>query len=134
MRKHASEGSTLSLKTRAGITKSPKQKHKWPHEKHVCPPNNLKNKQTKTITKRRFKIITFHLKPRTLRTKLDLIMIVSMTLLAVFQLLCAVDYDKKASEERMKNRGKAIESQKYKENELDVVPNHKEEQTQKMCQ
>ena len=36
--KHASEGSTLALKPRADITRSPKQEYQWPHEKYLCPP------------------------------------------------------------------------------------------------
>ena len=36
-RKHASE-STLALKPRADVTRSPKQGYQWPHKKHMCPP------------------------------------------------------------------------------------------------
>ena len=35
--KHASEGSTLALKPRGDITRSPKQGYQWPHEKDLCP-------------------------------------------------------------------------------------------------
>ena len=38
--KHASEGSTLVLKPRAGVTRSPKQGYQWPHKKDSCPPKN----------------------------------------------------------------------------------------------
>ena len=37
--KHASEGSTLSLKPRGDVTRSPKQGYQWFHEKDLCPPN-----------------------------------------------------------------------------------------------
>ena len=33
------KGSTLVLKPRADITRSPKQGCQWPHEKELCPPN-----------------------------------------------------------------------------------------------
>ena len=36
--KHASEGSTLALKPRADVTRSPKQGYQWPHKKDSCPP------------------------------------------------------------------------------------------------
>ena len=36
-RKYASE-STLALKPRADITRSPKQGYQWPHKKDMCPP------------------------------------------------------------------------------------------------
>ena len=36
--KHASKGSTLALKPREDITRSPKQGYQWPHEKDLCPP------------------------------------------------------------------------------------------------
>ena len=35
-RKHASE-STLALKPRADVTRSPKQGYQWPHKKDMCP-------------------------------------------------------------------------------------------------
>ena len=35
----ACEGSTLTLKPRADITRSPKQGYQWPHKKNLCPPN-----------------------------------------------------------------------------------------------
>ena len=38
-RKCASEKSTLALKPRADITRSPKQGYQWPHEKDLCPSN-----------------------------------------------------------------------------------------------
>ena len=38
------KGSTLALKPRADITRSPKQGYQWPHEKDLCPPKN-KNKR-----------------------------------------------------------------------------------------
>ena len=40
-RKHASE-STLALKPRADVTRSPKQGYQWPHKKDMCPPKILK--------------------------------------------------------------------------------------------
>ena len=36
--KHASEGSTLALKPRGDIIRSPKQGYQWPHKKDSCPP------------------------------------------------------------------------------------------------
>ena len=36
--KHASDGSTLALKPRGDVTRSPKQGYQWPHEKDLCPP------------------------------------------------------------------------------------------------
>ena len=36
-RKHASEKSTLVLKPRPDVTRSPKQGHQWPHKKDSCP-------------------------------------------------------------------------------------------------
>ena len=35
--KHASEGSTLALKPRAGNTRNPKQGFQWLHKKDLCP-------------------------------------------------------------------------------------------------
>ena len=43
MTKQASEGSTLALKPRGDITRSPKQGYQWPHEKDLCPPKLKKN-------------------------------------------------------------------------------------------
>ena len=40
--KNASEGSTLALKPRGDVTRSPKQGYQWPHEKDLCPPKNKK--------------------------------------------------------------------------------------------
>ena len=37
-RKRASENSTLALKPRSDIPRSPKQWYQWPHEKDLCPP------------------------------------------------------------------------------------------------
>ena len=37
-RKSASENSTLALKPRADITRSPQQGYQWPQEKDLCPP------------------------------------------------------------------------------------------------
>ena len=34
----AHKGSTLALKPRADVTRSPKQGYQWPHEKDLCPP------------------------------------------------------------------------------------------------
>ena len=36
--KHASEESTLALKLRGDVTRSPKQGYQWPHKKDSCPP------------------------------------------------------------------------------------------------
>ena len=46
--KHASEGSTLTLKPRGDVTRSPKQRYQWPFEKDLCPPKKFL-KKTKTI-------------------------------------------------------------------------------------
>ena len=35
---HTGEGSTLALKHRADVTRSPKQGYQWPHKKDLCPP------------------------------------------------------------------------------------------------
>ena len=43
-RKHASE-STLALKPRADVTRSPKQGYQWPHKKDMCPPKIFKKKK-----------------------------------------------------------------------------------------
>ena len=40
-RKHASERSTLALKPRAEVTRSPKQGYQWPHKKDSCPSKNF---------------------------------------------------------------------------------------------
>ena len=36
--KHTSEGSTLALKPRGDIIRSPKQGYQWPHKEDSCPP------------------------------------------------------------------------------------------------
>ena len=41
-RKHASERSTLALKPRADVTRSPRQGYQWPHKKDLCPPKIFK--------------------------------------------------------------------------------------------
>ena len=38
VRKYASEGSTVALKPRADVTRSPKQGYQWPHKTDLCPP------------------------------------------------------------------------------------------------
>ena len=38
-RKHLSERSTLALKPRADVTRSPKHGHQCPHKKDICLPN-----------------------------------------------------------------------------------------------
>ena len=38
------KGSTLALKLRADITRSPKQGYQWPYEKDLCPPKKFKEK------------------------------------------------------------------------------------------
>ena len=40
----AHRGSTLALKPRADVTRSPKQGYQWPHNKDVCPPENFLKK------------------------------------------------------------------------------------------
>ena len=40
-RKHTSERSTLTLKPRADVTRSPKQGCQWPHKKDLCPPKTF---------------------------------------------------------------------------------------------
>ena len=50
-RKHASKNSTLAVKLRADITRSPKKGYQWSHEKDLCPPKNFR---------KRMKIITDH--------------------------------------------------------------------------
>ena len=49
-RKHASE-STLALKPRADITRSPKQGYQWPHKKDMCPPKILKKEEKMMVLK-----------------------------------------------------------------------------------
>ena len=39
--KACKKGSTLALKPRADVTRSPKQWYQWPDEKDLCPPKNL---------------------------------------------------------------------------------------------
>ena len=48
--KHASKGSTLALKPRENITRSPKQGYQRPHEKDSCPPKFKKNKLSRIYT------------------------------------------------------------------------------------
>ena len=38
--------STLALKPRADVTRSPKKGYQWLHEKDLCPPKIKKNKKT----------------------------------------------------------------------------------------
>ena len=45
-RKRASEKSTLALKPRTDVTRSPKQGYQWPHEKDLCP-QKKKGKETR---------------------------------------------------------------------------------------
>ena len=40
-REKACKGSTLALKHRVDITRSPKHRYHWPHEKDLCPPNGM---------------------------------------------------------------------------------------------
>ena len=55
-RTHASEGSTLALKARADITRSPKQGYQWPHKKDMWPPKKfLKKEWIWWQTQRKFK-------------------------------------------------------------------------------
>ena len=51
--KHTSEGSTLALKCRGDITRSPKQGYQWPHKKDLCPPQILKKTFTTLSTDRK---------------------------------------------------------------------------------
>ena len=55
VRKHA-KGSTLALKPRADVTRSPKQGYQWPHEKDLCPQKKIyeknKNKKTPMVEKK----------------------------------------------------------------------------------
>ena len=51
-RKHASE-STLALKPKADITRSPKQGYQWPHKKDMCPLKKNKNKKIKNNVQER---------------------------------------------------------------------------------
>ena len=41
-RKPASKGSTLALKPRTSVTRSPKQGYQWPHKKDLYPSPNIK--------------------------------------------------------------------------------------------
>ena len=45
--KHANNVSTLNLKLRGVVTRSPKQGYQWPRKKDSCPPNNFKKLQKK---------------------------------------------------------------------------------------
>ena len=47
--KKAWKGSNLTLKPRADITRSPKQRHQWPHRKVLCLKKNFKKKEKKII-------------------------------------------------------------------------------------
>ena len=42
-KKHAKRGSTLALKPRADITRSPKQGYQWPHKNDLSSKNLQKN-------------------------------------------------------------------------------------------
>ena len=42
VREHTKKGSTLALKPREDVTRSPKQGYQWPHEKDLCPPKKIK--------------------------------------------------------------------------------------------
>ena len=44
------KGSTLALKPRADITRSPKQGYQWPHQKNLCPQETVKKKREKNST------------------------------------------------------------------------------------
>ena len=45
VRRHASKTSTLALKPRADITRSPKEGYQWPHKKDLCPPTIIFEKK-----------------------------------------------------------------------------------------
>ena len=45
--KHASKGSTLALKPRGDVIRSPKQGYQWPHKKDSFPPKILKKTKKK---------------------------------------------------------------------------------------
>ena len=47
--KHASEGSTLALKPRGDVIRSPKQGYQRPHKKDSCPPKNFKKRKKDPI-------------------------------------------------------------------------------------
>ena len=51
-RKCASEKSTLALKPRADVTRSPKQGYQWPHKKDSCPTKILKKNVGRQIDQR----------------------------------------------------------------------------------
>ena len=57
--KHASEGSTLALKPRAEVTRSPKKGHQWPHIKGSRPTKIYKKKQQRQP---RINIVTLFVK------------------------------------------------------------------------
>ena len=44
----AYKGFTMALKSRADVTRSPKQGYQWPHKKDSCPPKNYFKKITKS--------------------------------------------------------------------------------------
>ena len=51
------KGSTLALKPRADVTRSPKQGYQWPHEKDLCPPKNFKKKSSPISIQYSFDVI-----------------------------------------------------------------------------
>ena len=57
--KHTSEGSTLALKPRADVTRSPKPGYQWPHKKDLCLSKYLKNKNS-TCAMTYFDFIIFY--------------------------------------------------------------------------
>ena len=54
-RKYASEGSTLALKPRADVTRSPKQGYQWPHKKDMRPPK-IKKENVRNVNNNEVKI------------------------------------------------------------------------------
>ena len=48
-RRHTSELSTLTLKPRADVTRSPKKGHWWPHEKDLCPTKKSLKRKNKHV-------------------------------------------------------------------------------------
>ena len=55
-RKHAKKGSSIALKPRADVTRSPKRGYQWPDKKDFCPSkilkkNNLLNVPIDTVLK-----------------------------------------------------------------------------------
>ena len=50
--KHTSEGSTLALKPKGDVIRSPKQGYQWPHKKDSCPPKFILKKNIPLVLPR----------------------------------------------------------------------------------